>query len=256
MNRKTFDKLTAAIIEKKPLIHCMTNRVADNYTANCLLAMGASPAMIYDYDEVAHFTALSSALLLNVGTITKEEKPAFLLAARTAADKNIPWVLDPVASGVIPARDAFLEELLGLKPWIIRGNAGEILALAGRKGTMKGVDSLSTSDEAREAADALAQRTGAIVAVTGKTDLVTDGKISITLTGGSSLSTYVTGLGCALSAMCAAFLTVTPERMEAAYACLAFSKTAQETARSRVGVPAAYSLAYIDELYVISHAQF
>ncbi|HAW45222.1 MAG TPA: hydroxyethylthiazole kinase [Sutterella sp.] len=244
-----FTSLPAA----NPLVHCMTNRVADAISADVLLASGASPAMIYDIDEVESFVTIASALLINVGTITREEKPAFLLAAQTAHRLHKPWVLDPVAAGVLPSRDAFLSELTALKPTLIRANAGEILAMAGFQSQMKGVDSVSTVEDAVEAARALALKTETFVAVTGKSDYVTDGHRLLKIQGGAALSSLVTGLGCSLSALCAAFLAIDPDPFEAAESALTLSKKAQEIAHTAFATPQAYRTAYIDALYTLTH---
>jgi len=243
-----FDSLPA----RKPLVHCMTNRVADAITADVLLACGASPAMIYDIDEAAAFASVADALLLNAGTIVREEKPAFLAAARAAKAAGKPWVLDPVAAGVLPSRDAFFKELLALRPDLIRGNAGEILALAGFASRMQGVDSVSTVREAREAAQKLALTTGGVVAVTGEVDFVTDGKNREEVAGGSAMSRLVTGLGCSLSAICAARLACEADALEATVTALTLSKRAQEKAFARSQSPHAYRTAYIDALYELT----
>ena len=117
--------------EVAPLVHCITNDVVQEITANVLLAMGASPAMVVACEEAAHFAAISSALLVNVGTPRPESLEAMHLAAKSAVRHNVPWVLDPVAAGVIPWRDKMIMGLLALQPTVIRGNASEIMALAG-----------------------------------------------------------------------------------------------------------------------------
>ena len=154
--------------EVAPLVHCITNDVVQEITANVLLAMGASPAMVVACEEAAHFAAISSALLVNVGTPRPESLEAMHLAAKSAVRHNVPWVLDPVAAGVIPWRDKMIMGLLALQPTVIRGNASEILALAGLGKGGKGVDSTDSSDAALEAAVKLAREYNTIVCVTGK----------------------------------------------------------------------------------------
>ena len=124
-----------------PLVHCMTNQVVQEITANVLLAAGASPAMIVDINETADFARIASALLINVGTLTAHQFDAMVPAIESANAAGVPWVLDPVAAGVLPWRDDKLKALLTLHPAVIRGNGSEILALAGMGSGGKGVDS-------------------------------------------------------------------------------------------------------------------
>lgn len=151
-----------------PLVHCITNDVVQEITANVLLAMGASPAMVIACEEAAHFAAISSSVLINVGTPRPDSLEAMHLAAKSAVRHNVPWVLDPVAAGVIPWRDKMIQGLLALHPTVIRGNASEILALAGKGKGGKGVDSTDSSDAALEASVKLAREYNTIVCVTGK----------------------------------------------------------------------------------------
>ena len=146
-----------------PLVHCMTNQVVQEITANVLLAAGASPAMIVDINETADFARIASALLINVGTLTAHQFDAMVPAIESANAAGVPWVLDPVAAGVLPWRDAKLKALLALHPAVIRGNGSEILALAGMGSGGKGVDSQDSSLSALAAAQTLAHETGAVV---------------------------------------------------------------------------------------------
>ena len=166
-------------------MHCITNDVVQEITANVLLTMGASPAMVIACEEAAHFAAISSSVLINVGTPRPESLEAMHLAAKSAVRHNVPWVLDPVAAGVIPWRDKMIQGLLALHPTVIRGNASEILALAGTGKGGKGVDSTDSSDAALEASVKLAREYNTIVCVTGKTDYATDGKEILSCTANS-----------------------------------------------------------------------
>ncbi|MDU4226892.1 MAG: hydroxyethylthiazole kinase, partial [Klebsiella grimontii] len=117
-----------------PLVHCMTNDVVQTFTANVLLAIGASPAMVIDPDEASQFAAIADALLINVGTLTVERAAAMRAAAHSATQAGKPWALDPVAVGALTLRTEFCRELLALQPAAVRGNASEIMALAGMSG--------------------------------------------------------------------------------------------------------------------------
>lgn len=138
-----------------PLVHCMTNDVVQTFTANVLLAVGASPAMVIDPREAAQFAAIADALLINVGTLTEDRAVAMRAAVEHARQAGRPWTLDPVAVGALTVRTAFCHELLVLQPAAIRGNASEILALAGMSAGGRGVDTTDTAAAALPAAQAL-----------------------------------------------------------------------------------------------------
>jgi hydroxyethylthiazole kinase len=133
----------------------MTNDVVQTFTANVLLAVGASPAMVIDPREAAQFAAIADALLINVGTLTEDRAVAMRAAVERARQAGKPWTLDPVAVGALTVRTAF-HELLALQPAAIRGNASEILALAGMSAGGRGVDTTDTAAAALPAAQALA----------------------------------------------------------------------------------------------------
>ena len=165
-----------ALRANRPLVHCLTNEVVQEITANVLLAAGASPAMVVAMEEAPVFTAISGALLINTGTPYPERVTVMKACAQAANDHGVPWVLDPVAAGATPWRTQTIRELLVLKPTILRGNASEILALAGSGKGGKGVDSTDDSRTALSAAQRLAEETGTVVCVTGPVDYATDGK--------------------------------------------------------------------------------
>ena len=184
-----------------PLTHCMTNEVVQSFTANTLLALGASPAMVIEPEEASQFAAIASALLINVGTLTESRAIAMRAAVEQALRANTPWTLDPVAVGALAYRRRFCLDLLALQPAAIRGNASEILALAGMNGGGRGVDTTDTPAVALPAAQALARQVGTVVVVTGEVDYVTDGQRTVCVNGGDPLMTRVVGTGCALSAV-------------------------------------------------------
>ena len=197
-----------------PLVHCMTNDVVQTFTANVLLAIGASPAMVIDPQEASQFAALADALLINVGTLTVDRAQAMRAAALSAQNAGKPWALDPVAVGALTLRSAFCHELLSLQPAAIRGNASEIMALAGMSAGGRGVDTTDTAAAALPAAQALARQINTIVAVTGEVDYVTDGQRTRAVSGGDRLMTRVVGTGCALSAVVAASTAMPGDRLE------------------------------------------
>jgi len=221
----------------RPLVQNITNYVAMTISANVLLAVGASPAMVHAAEEVDEFVAISNALVVNIGTLS----PSWILGMKRAAKQAValgkPWVLDPVGCGATRFRTDFAVEMSRSQPTIIRGNASEIMSLAGAAGAGgKGVDSTAPSDAALDAGIALAIASGAVVAITGETDYVTDGAKVVAITGGSALMPLSTALGCALSATVAAFAAVRPP-FEATVAALAVYGAAGAAAATRVNGP-------------------
>lgn len=240
----------------KPLVHCLTNEVVQTFTANVLLALGASPAMVVDESEATQFAAIAGAVLINIGTLYPARGEAMLAAITSATHAGKPWVLDPVAVGALDYRTAFARGLLSLKPAAIRGNASEIMALAGRDARGRGVDSADESLAALPAARDLARQTGAVVAVTGAVDYVTDGTRDYAVSGGDPLMTRVVGTGCALSAVVAAFCASNRDsngdRLAAvATACRTMSRAGEQAVAASEG-PGSFVPAFLDALYRMS----
>ena len=236
---------------RRPLVHNITNYVAMNIAANVLLALGASPAMVHAREEVEDFVAISSAVAINTGTLSPHWVEAMELAAAKAVELGKPWVFDPVGCGATPYRTKASAKLAAMKPAVIRGNASEIMSLAGVTGAGgKGVDSTAGSDAAVEAARALANATGAVVAVTGETDYATDGAIIFAVQGGDALMPLSTALGCALTATVAAFAAVRPP-LEATVAALAVYAAAGGEAASRCRGPGHLPAELCDALYTM-----
>jgi hydroxyethylthiazole kinase len=247
MREKPFADLLARLRDERPLVHNVTNFVVMNVTANVLLAAGASPVMAHAPEEVSDFVVLSRALVINMGTVDSGFFGSMELAIRKARKKNIPWVLDPVGIGATRFRQGIGTYLAKQKPAVIRGNASEIMALAGRAAASKGVDSLEGSGAAVDAAKRLSTKRKTIVAVTGETDYVVAGDEVITITGGHVMSQQVTGTGCATTALVGAFLTIAPPR-EAAVAALQLMKHAATEAGKSASGPGSFAVALIDAL--------
>jgi len=244
----------AALREQAPLTHCLTNIVASGFTANVLLAIGASPAMVIAEQEAGDFAAIAAGVLINVGTVTDTTARAMQAAAAAAAAAGTPWVLDPVAIGALAYRRGIATGLLVHAPAIIRGNASEILTLAGVDGGGKGVDSTARSADCLAAARALAGWSGAVVAVSGAIDYITDGDEVIEVTGGDAMMTRVTGVGCALGAVMAAFLGAGCAPLRAATAASAVFARAGERAMERARGPGSFAAAFLDELSLLGGA--
>jgi hydroxyethylthiazole kinase len=237
-----------AIRRQQPLVHNLTSAVVANFTANALLAIGASPAMVEAMDEAVAFARLADAVVINLGSLTPLRQEVMLVVAEAAKHAGTPFVLDPVAAGAIAQRTAFAQALCRIGPSAIRGNASEILALSGASGGGRGVDSLALSEAAIEAAQALARDCGAIVAVTGQVDYVTDGNETVAVRHGHEMMTRVTGMGCAASALVAACLGVETNRLQAVAHALAFSGIAGEIAASMASGPGSLAMHYLDAL--------
>ena len=251
-------RLFTVIRERQPLVHNITNFVVMNNSANALLALGASPAMIHSSDEVEDFVSLSQALVINIGTLFSEQIAACKLAVIRAGTVGVPWILDPVGAGATPYRRAAAGALAKLKPSVIRGNGSEILTLAeqARSGQGRGVDSLHGSESALDGARTLARETGAVVAITGAVDYVTDGKRITAIENGHPLMTRVTGLGCSATAVVGAFLAVERDAFAATVAGLAVFGVAGELAAEQAVGPGTLQVALLDTLYTLDEATF
>ena len=238
--------LLGQVRKQHPLVHCMTNHVVKNFTANVLLALGAAPAMVEDAEEAAEFAPLAGALLVNLGTLDRLQCEAISAAVGAANRAGRPWVLDPVAVGVLRLRTAFARELLQHRPTVIRGNASEIIALSGGEGGGRGVDSGAGSEAARQAARELSRKTGAVVLITGATDLIVSSHREVTVGNGDALLTRVTGVGCAMGAINAALLAVSENPFAASVVTALFLGIAGERAAAVSRAPGSFQVALLD----------
>lgn len=236
--------------ERKPLILNLTNNVVQSITANMLLAVGGVPVMLTHSEEIRDLLhTCANGMLVNVGTLNEQQAATMKTAVQDATEAGIPWVLDPVAVGLLKFRTRICNELLNTPPAMIRGNASEIIALAGAQGALcRGVESAADSATALPAAKALAHKRGAVVLVTGETDYITDGTRTITCTNGHEIMTRVTGLGCAMGGLCAACLAVADSATDAAVATAAILGLAGEKAAARHPHPGTFAAALLDEL--------
>jgi hydroxyethylthiazole kinase len=236
-----------------PLVHNITNFVVMNTTANALLALGGSPIMAHAAEEMEDLTAIVQALVLNIGTLSRPWIESMLLAGRLARSKSVPVVLDPVGAGASRLRtDTALAILREVRPEIVRGNGSEIIALTGAAGATKGVDSTSDADVAGGAAQALADRYGCVVVVSGATDLITDGTAMLRLSGGSPLLPRVTGMGCTASSLIGAFVAVNPSPFAASIHAMAVMDIAAEMAQDKAVGPGTLQLHFLDALYAMT----
>ncbi len=229
----------ARIKSRAPRVHCITNSVAQAYTANMLLAAGAIPSMTISPEEIAAFTAGADALLVNLGTFDAERRAAIDLGLGAVAGK--PWVLDPVFIERSPARAQFAQSLVSRKPAAVRLNHHEFAALAG-------------GDAAGDAPTCFAKRHDTVVALTGTTDVVTDGERSAKVANGDPLMGLVTAMGCAGSALVAAALVVERDRWRATIAALVALGVAGEVAAENTSGPGRFASWIIDAIHGLDGA--
>ncbi|KAK9058439.1 hypothetical protein SSX86_023281 [Deinandra increscens subsp. villosa] len=243
----------SSLRQQSPLIQCITNLVSMDLIANTLLAAGASPAMIHSILEIPDFTPHTQSVLINVGTLTPEWLPAMKAAAGVANQFGKPWVLDPAAVGASGFRLKACLELIELKPTVIRGNGSEIISLSMASiGSGKGADSLHESSDALEAAKSLAKSSGAIVAISGSVDFVTDGQRVVGAHNGLPMMQKITASGCAVTALIAAFVAINPTHaFEATASAFSVFGLAGEIGMGLAKGPASLRMHLIDSLYAL-----
>lgn len=249
-------ELREQIRQQRPLLHHITNFVVMNDTANVTLHIGGLPVMAHAREEVAEMVAAAGALVLNPGTLTPDWVESMLVAGKRANELGIPIVLDPVGAGATTLRTESNRRLLeALKIAVVRGNSGEIGALTGMGGVVKGVETVVEVDNPVEVARTLARRYGTTVAVTGPRDIVTDGERVFGVDNGHPMLKTITGTGCAATTMIAAFVAVERDVVLAATAALVCFGLASELAASRAAGPASFKVALFDAIYHLSREQ-
>ncbi len=239
--------------EKKPLIHNITNSVVMNYTANALLAMGASPVMAHSRNEVEEMVSIAEALVFNIGTLTEDRLASMIKAGKKASELGIPVIFDPVGSGATTFRTNSAGKIIEeIDTSVIRGNPSEILSLINFESKTKGVDSIHSVEDATKAGKILAKEAKTIIAITGAKDLITDGENVLRVSNGHPLMGYVTGTGCIASAIIGAFLAVDNVPLSSAATALAFFGLAGEVAGKKASAPGSFMIEILDALYTIT----
>ena len=215
-------------MKQNPLVLCLTNSVAANFTANCLLAVGAKPAMIEEPSEAEELASVADALLVNLGTVTERQAEAMRQAIKVANEEGVPWVLDPVGIQMLSFRRELALEFVGLHPEIVRGNHAEI-------------DALGPVD--------------CVTLATGEIDTIKQSNNSTTqtITGGVPMLQSVTATGCAQGGVCAAFLGRGQSPQDAAVSASKLMKRAGEFAWERAKAPGNFQVALVDALWELSH---
>lgn len=223
---------------KSPRVHCITNSVAQNFTANALLALGAIPSMTLSAEEIGAFVARSDALLVNLGTFDGERREATSIAVASAIQNGLPWVLDPVFVDRAAPRAAFARDLIALEPKAVRLNAAEFTALAGH-------------EPSHDTVAASAREWRSVIGLSGATDLIADGARTAKVANGHPLMARVTAMGCAASAIVAACLAAEPDAFVATASAMLIVGVAGEQAAANAHGPGSFAAAILDALYNI-----
>src|SRR2546422_5288980 len=238
--------LLARVRERRPLIHHITNFVTAGDVANVTLALGAAPVMTQAPEEVEEMASQAAALVLNIGTLTAQAVAAMTKAGHRANARGIPVILDPVGAGATAFRTAQARQCRAeVRRACVRCNAGEIAALGGRAGAVRGVDAAGVVGGLPDLARCLAREMRTAIAATGVEDLVTDGAATVRIANGHPLLARITGSGCMATAAVAAACAVEPVPLAAAVAGLVWFEVAAEAAAERASRPGAFPAAVL-----------
>ncbi len=244
--------LLTKIKQENPLILNLTNSVTVDFVANGLLSLGASPVMSHAEEEMEDLISIARAVVINLGTLDERFIKLCALACKTANRLSIPLILDPVGVGASQYRtNTSLQFITDFNISIVRGNASEMMALAGSAGKTKGVDSTADSTQAIASAHYLAKNYGVTVAISGQTDVIVDHQQTVQLERGSPMMPKVTGTGCLLSAVVGAFHAIEADRFTAAAAATWFYGICGETAAENAAGPGSFRTAFLDALYTV-----
>lgn len=235
--------------EQRPLIHHITNFVVMNDCANMVLAAGASPVMAHAPEEVEELAAVSGALVLNIGTLTRPWVEAMVAAGKAANRAGVPVVFDPVGAGATRLRTEASRRILEeVQVAVVRANASEAAVLAGLDARVKGVD--AEAGDGLAAAEALARQYGVTAAVTGVEDFVADGRRTVGIKNGDAWMGRLTGTGCMASSVVGCFCAVEKDPLHAAVMALGFYAVAGElAARREPAGPMSFKTAFFDHIY-------
>lgn len=240
--------LISQIRRQRPLIHNISNYVVMNFTANGLLALGASPVMAHAPEEVEEMTLLSKALVINIGTLSSPWVESMKKSMTIAKKNQIPIVLDPVGAGATSYRTQICRNFIEtFEPDVIRGNASEIAALASNIHNTKGVDSTLPAQSALDAAKTLHEKFGSVIGISGQVDYVV-GQKELKIHGGHPWMSQTTGMGCLSSTMIAAFLAVDMERFEACHFAMDLMKRCGEQASQKACGVGSFQVEFLNEL--------
>jgi hydroxyethylthiazole kinase len=255
MDKNHFASLLEKVRTQNPLVHNITNAVVTNFTANGLLALGASPVMADAHEEVAEMVSHARSLVVNIGTLNARTVESIILAGKAANQLEVPVIFDPVGAGATTFRTESAQRIMReVKVSIIRGNSAEIANVIGEKWEIKGVDAGITSGDVTALAQEAARRLNCIVVITGKEDVITDGTNTYLVANGHPLLTKVTGTGCLLTSVIGAFAAVEMDLLQASVAALTVYGIAAEKAAvltAEMG-PGSFQIEFLNQLYNVS----
>jgi hydroxyethylthiazole kinase len=249
MKTKPYTDIFARVRKNRPLIHHITNYVTVNDCANITLCAGGAPVMADAPEEVAEMAAIAGALVLNIGTLNAAQIESMILAGEMANERKIPVILDPVGAGATQFRTRSAERLIDkLEITVLKGNAGEIGVIAGVEAKVRGVESHGVAGDPAAIARGLAKTLGLAVAVSGATDIVTNGKRMLLVGNGHPLMGTISGTGCMAASVVGTFCAESKEPVTAAAAAFAAFGLAGEKAAGRACGPFTFKTALFDEL--------
>jgi hydroxyethylthiazole kinase len=253
MKTKAFQDLFKRVREKRPLVYHITNYVTVNDCANITLCAGGAPVMADALAEVEEMAAIAGALVLNIGTLNPAQVESMILAGKMANDRKIPVILDPVGAGATRLRTDSARQLLDeLEITILKGNAGEIGVIAGAEANVRGVDSDGVTGDPILIARDLAKALGITVAVSGATDIVTDGRRVVLVGNGHPMMGTISGTGCMAASVIGTFAAESKDAVLASAAALAAFGLAGEMAAAGTRGPYSFKTALFDALAALT----
>lgn len=249
------NELLKKVRDVNPLVHNITNVVVTNFTANGLLALGASPVMAYASQEVADMAKIAGALVLNIGTLNSTVVESMLIAGKSANAHGVPVILDPVGAGATAYRTETAKKIIEeVNISVLRGNAAEIANVAGLEWEIKGVDAGEGRGNTVELAKSTAAMLNTVVVITGREDVISDGNRTFVVRNGHPILTKVTGAGCLLTSVIGAFSSVEKDLLKAATAALTFYGVAAELAAQKTEGqgPGSFQIEFLNQLSFVS----
>ncbi|MBT2696231.1 hydroxyethylthiazole kinase [Bacillus sp. ISL-40] len=255
MEKNSLYETLEEVRKVNPLVHNITNVVVTNFTANGLLALGASPVMAYAAEEVADMAKIASSLVLNIGTLNPQTVESMIIAGKAANESGVPVIFDPVGAGATRYRTETAQRIMSeVKVSVIRGNAAEIANVVGEEWEIKGVDAGDAKGNIIELAIASAQKLNCLAVITGKEDVVSDGKTTYVVSNGHPILTKVTGTGCLLTSVIGAFAGVEKDLLQASVAALTYYGIAAEKAAAKTVEmgPGSFQIEFLNQLTLVS----
>jgi hydroxyethylthiazole kinase len=255
MEQKVISSLLGKVRGANPLVHNITNVVVTNFTANGLLALGASPVMAYAAEEVADMAKIAGALVLNIGTLNSTVIESMMIAGKAANEHQVPVIFDPVGAGATAFRTETSRRILNeVQISVIRGNAAEIANVAGLGWEIKGVDAGQTDGNTVELALLTAKKLKTVVVITGKDDVISDGETTYVVHNGHPILTKVTGTGCLLTSVIGAFAAIEKNLIMAAVSALTFYGVAAELAAQKTEGkgPGSFQIEFLNQLSLVA----